>query len=70
MYTLCNGVFDAFYLPKVLLLKSDWVKRFGGKTKLEAFDVNGDLIKIVHSETGLRLEREYEEGSEDEEEEV
>ena len=46
---------------------TDWVKRLGGRAKLEA--LNGDVLKIVHSETGLRLGKDEEEGSEDGEEE-
>ena len=62
-----NGVFDTFDIPKILLLRSNWVKRLGGRAKLEA--LNGDVVKIVHSETGLRLGKDEEEGSEDVEEE-
>ena len=38
-------------IPKILLVKSNWVKRLGGRAKLEVS--NSDVIRVFHTDTGL-----------------
>ena len=58
-----NGIFEELEVPKILLLKSGWVGRLGGRGKVESLD--RDFIHIAHAETGLVME----DGEEDEDDE-
>ena len=48
-----NGVFEGFAVPKILLLKSNWVERLGGKAKVEESGGDGNVIYTAHTPTGL-----------------
>ena len=50
------GMFKQLFVEKDMLLKSHWVEKLGGKSKVEASAMKGVLIVQV-SESGLKMKK-------------